>query len=52
MIDKIDLMEELMEAERQIARGEVYTQEEAKIRIEENLVRWKNAGKTDDPADK
>jgi len=41
MIDKIDLMEELMEAERQIVRGEVYTHEEAKKRIEENLAKWK-----------
>jgi hypothetical protein len=41
MIDKLDLMEELMEAERQIARGEVYTHEEAKKRIEKHLARWK-----------
>lgn len=41
MVDKLDLMEDLMEAERQIARGEVYTHEEAKKRIEEHLAKWK-----------
>jgi len=30
MIDKIDLMEELIEAERQISRGEVVSHEEPK----------------------
>lgn len=37
MIDKIDLMEELIEAERQIARGDVVSNEEAKKKIKENL---------------
>jgi hypothetical protein len=41
MVDKLDLMEELIEAERQIARGEVVSHEEAKKRIEENLAKWK-----------
>lgn len=41
MIDKLDMMEDLLEAERQIARGEVYTHEEAKKRIKENLAKWK-----------
>jgi prevent-host-death family protein len=41
MVDKIDLMEELIEAERQIARGEVVPHEEAKKRIKENLAKWK-----------
>ena len=41
MIDKIDLMEELIEAERQIARGEVVSHEEAKKQIKENLAKWK-----------
>ncbi len=41
MIDKIDLMEELIEAERQIARGEVVSHEEAKKLIKENLAKWK-----------
>ncbi len=41
MIDKIDLMEELIEAERQIARGEVVSNEEAKKQIKENLAKWK-----------
>jgi len=41
MVDKIDLMEELIEAERQIARGNVVSHEEAKKRIKENLAKWK-----------
>lgn len=41
MIDKLDMMEDLLEAERQIARGEVYSHEEAKNRIKENLAKWK-----------
>lgn len=41
MIDKLDMMEDLLEAERQIARGEVYSHEEAKKRIKENLGKWK-----------
>ena len=41
MVDKIDLMEELIEAERQIASGEVVSHEEAKRRITENLSKWK-----------
>jgi prevent-host-death family protein len=41
MIDKIDLMEELIEAERQIARGEVVSHKQAKKRIVENLKKWK-----------
>jgi len=41
MVDKIDLLEELIEAERQIARGNVVSHEEAKKRIKENLAKWK-----------
>jgi len=41
MVDKTDLMEELIEAERQIARGNVVSHEEAKKRIKENLAKWK-----------
>jgi len=41
MVDKIDLMEELIEAERQIARGDVVSHEVAKKRIKENLSKWK-----------
>lgn len=41
MIDKLDMMEDLLEAERQIARGEVYSHEEAKKCIKENLAKWK-----------
>jgi len=41
MIDKITLMEELLEADGQIARGEVVTHEEAKQQIRENLAKWK-----------
>ena len=41
MIDKLELMDELIEAERQIARGEVVSHKEAKKRIKENLEKWK-----------
>jgi prevent-host-death family protein len=41
MVDKLDKMEDLLEAERQIARGEVYTHEEAKKKIKDNLAKWK-----------
>lgn len=41
MVDKLDKMEDLLEAERQIARGEVFTHEEAKQKIKENLKKWK-----------
>ena len=41
MIDKIDFMEELIEAERQIARGEVVSHEVAKKQIKANLEKWK-----------
>lgn len=41
MVDKLDKMEDLLEAERQIARGEVFTHEEAKQKIKENLEKWK-----------
>lgn len=41
MVDKIDLMDELIEAERQIARGDVVSHVEAKKQIKENLAKWK-----------
>lgn len=41
MVDKIDLMEELIETERQIARGDVVSHEDAKRQIKENLAKWK-----------
>lgn len=41
MVDKLDKMEDLLEAERQIARGEVFSQEEAKQKIKDNLAKWK-----------
>ncbi|MEX0722609.1 MAG: type II toxin-antitoxin system Phd/YefM family antitoxin [Gracilimonas sp.] len=41
MIDKIDLMDDLLEAERQIMNGEVTSHEEAKNQIRENLKKWK-----------
>ncbi|SHE31001.1 prevent-host-death family protein [Fodinibius roseus] len=41
MVDKLDKMEDLLEAERQIARGEVFTHEEAKQKIKENLDKWR-----------
>lgn len=41
MLDKLELMEELLEAERQINVGEVVTQDEAKRLIMQNLEKWK-----------
>jgi prevent-host-death family protein len=41
MIDKLDKMEDLLEAERQITRGEVFSHEEAKQKIKDNLAKWK-----------
>lgn len=41
MVDKLDKMEDLLEAERQIARGEIFTHEEAKQKIKENLDKWR-----------
>jgi len=41
MVDKLDKMEDLLEAERQIARGEVFSHEKAKEKIKENLAKWK-----------
>ncbi len=41
MIDKLDLMDELLEAERQITRGEVISHEDAKKQILKNLAKWK-----------
>ncbi|MEO1021093.1 MAG: type II toxin-antitoxin system Phd/YefM family antitoxin [Bacteroidota bacterium] len=41
MVNRLELMEELIEAERQIARGEVMTHYEAKKRMFENLNKWK-----------
>lgn len=41
MIDKLDLVDELLEAERQIIEGEVVSNEEAKSRIRGNLKKWK-----------
>tara|TARA_R100001143_G_C3361009_1_gene135766 strand:- start:9597 stop:9866 length:270 start_codon:yes stop_codon:yes gene_type:complete len=39
--DYLDFCQELIEAERQIARGEVVSHEEAKKQIMENLAKWK-----------
>lgn len=41
MIDKIDLIDELIEAERQISKGEVISHEDAKKQILDNLSKWK-----------
>jgi prevent-host-death family protein len=41
MIDKIDLIDELLEAERQISKGEVISHEDAKKQILDNLSKWK-----------
>jgi prevent-host-death family protein len=41
MLDKMELMEELIEAERQITIGDVVSNEEAKRQILLNLDKWK-----------
>ena len=41
MTDKIQLLEGILEAEGQIKRGESYTMEEAKERLEKHLSKWK-----------
>lgn len=41
MTEKLDKMEDLLEAERQIASGDVLSQEEAKAEINEILAKWK-----------
>lgn len=41
MLDKLELMEELLEAERQINVGEVVSHDEAKRLIMQNLEKWK-----------
>lgn len=41
MLDKLSLMEEIIEAEKEIARGEVATHSEAKKEIKQNLKKWK-----------
>lgn len=41
MLDKIELLDELIEAERHIARGDVFTHDEAKKQIQKNLDKWK-----------
>lgn len=41
MVDKLELMEELIKAERQITKGEVVSHEEAKKQIKENLAKWR-----------
>jgi len=41
MVNKLDLIEELIEAERQITRGEVVSHDEAKKQIKDNLAKWK-----------
>jgi len=42
MVDKLDKMGDLLEAERQIARGEVFSHEEAKEKIKDNLASHSN----------
>lgn len=37
MVDKLEMMDDLLEAERQIAKGDFYSHEEAKKQIQENL---------------
>ncbi|MGM0459409.1 MAG: hypothetical protein ACQERO_08695 [Bacteroidota bacterium] len=41
MVDKIDLKKDLIETERQIARGDVVSLEDSKRQIKENLAKWK-----------
>ena len=41
MIDKITLMEEILEADSQVARGEVVAHEDTKQQIRDNLAKWK-----------
>jgi hypothetical protein len=40
-LDKLELMEELLEAERQINVGEAVSHDEAKRLIMQNLIKWK-----------
>ena len=41
MLDKLELMEELLEAERQINKGEVVSHHDAKSQILQNLDKWR-----------
>ncbi len=41
MVNKLELMEELLEAKQQIERGAFVSHDEAKKRIEEHLGKWK-----------
>ncbi len=41
MLDRMELMEDLLEAERQINTGDVVSNEEAKRQILHNLDKWK-----------
>lgn len=41
MIDKIELLEDIIESEKEIASGEVVSHEKALSRIKKNLQKWK-----------
>ena len=41
MLDKLELMEELLEAERQINTGDLISHEDAKDQILKNLDKWR-----------
>lgn len=41
MLDKMELMEELLEAERQVNTGEVISHNDAKRQILQNLDKWR-----------
>ena len=41
MLDKLELMEELLEAERQINAGDLISHEDAKDQILKNLDKWR-----------
>ncbi|MEX0780124.1 MAG: type II toxin-antitoxin system Phd/YefM family antitoxin [Balneolales bacterium] len=41
LIDKVNLMDELREADQQIERGEVYSNEETKRMVFDHIDKWK-----------
>ncbi len=38
---KMEMLEDLLEAKQQVEQGKTYTMEEARIRIEKHLAKWK-----------
>lgn len=41
VIERLELLEDLLEAKEQVERGEVYTVEQARARINEHIAKWK-----------